>query len=299
MGELLFFLYFLQGHIAKMKEEVRKIYLEVIEESTRKDTNRGRKSAHDNGYYLDRIIEVFDSDMKWKYLKCDVHYTTVYKVFRKWSKLQVFQCVHSKIIKLIFGDQLSVRNTNINKNDKQIERKLYIDSTDIINKAAYESVGYTFKYKNKKATRITIIADDRNIPLAADIVNASIPDSKLVQETLKCVPIELKNTKQNPIYLIADKGYINERVKKLIKRKVTLVYPYRSTQKKTNTAKEKELQKGRYKIENLNSWFKNNKRLSIRVDRIDETFKSFIYLRFIQIIELRISRLEININGIN
>lgn len=42
-------------------------------------------------------------------------------------------------------------------------------------------------------------------------------------------------------------------------------------------SEEKLILKRRYKIENVNSWMKNSKRLTMRVDRINETFMSVLY----------------------
>ena len=62
-----------------------------------------------------------------------------------------------------------------------------------------------------------------------------------------------------------------------------MIYPYRSNQKKKNTEAEKLLLKKRYLIEHVNAWFKNCKRLTMRVDRLDETFNSFLKLKLLTV----------------
>lgn len=110
------------------------------------------------------------------------------------------------------------------------------DSTDILNKLAYESVSYTFKYKNKKGTRVSIISDDTyNIPLTIHIAPPFKHDCSLTKEVINNLPFKLKNQKKKPKTLLADSGYINETTKNQLKKKVNLIYPYirTSVQKKS------------------------------------------------------------------
>jgi len=128
-----------------MIREVEDIVLQIIDQVLPKKNNRGRKPKHCNLFYLRKIIYVQQSDIKWKYLECDVHYSTVYKIFRKWSSFNVFKIAHETIINKIY-----------NNGNSELLCNMYLDSTDILNKFAYESVDYTFKYLNKKATRVSI-----------------------------------------------------------------------------------------------------------------------------------------------
>ena len=121
-----------------MIEEMEDIVLQIINEVIPKKNNRGRKPKNDNLFYLRKIVYVQQSDIKWNYLECDVHFTTVYKVFRKWSQYKVFEIAHRRIINTIYDNGNTLRN-------------MCMDSADILNKLAYESVDYTYKYKNKKA----------------------------------------------------------------------------------------------------------------------------------------------------
>jgi transposase len=265
------------------------LILNVIDEVSKKTKTktRGRKPKYNNRYYLQKIVYVLNSDIKWNYLVCEVHYTTVYKVFRKWSQLKVFEIAHNKIIQMI-------NDKHYTDNHNRLDMML-IDSADILNKQGYESVDYTFKYKNKKATRVTIIASEELIPLTSHICAPHIADSQLTKITVDKLPIPTKNCKRRPLNLIADGGYINEKEKIKLQRKVNLIYPYRRNQKKKNTVAEKGLLRKRYKIEHVNAWFKNCKRLTMRVDRLDETFDSFLKLKLLMVTEKRLETLKITI----
>ena len=137
---------------------------------------------------------------------------------------------------------------------------MYLDSTDILNKLAYQSVDYTFKYKNKKATRVSIISDELDMPLTVHVAVPYMSDSSLTKEVIKTLPFKLKNGKRKPKNIITDGGYISAKNKYQLRKQANLIYPYRSNQKIKNSQAEKDLLKRRYKIENVNSWMKNNKR---------------------------------------
>ena len=279
-----------------MIEEIENIIIETINSVFPKKTNRGRKPKYDTLYYLRKIIYVQQSDIKWKYLVCEVHYSTVYKIFRKWSEHNVFKIAHEPFGRFALRAHEKIINIIYDNGNSELLRDMYLDSADILNKLAYESVDYTFKYKNKKGTRVSIISDDAyNIPLTVHIAAPYMHDSTLTEEVIKCLPFKLKNLKKKPKNLIADGGYINASVKYRLRKKVNLIYPYRKNQKVKNSESDKILLKKRYKIENVNSWIKNNKRLTMRVDRIDETFRSTLYIRAIQITELKIVKYNITI----
>ena len=111
----------------------------------------------------------------------------------------------------------------------------------VLNKAGFESVIYTYKYKNKKATRVNVISEDSlNIPLTTTITDALVNDSMSTLSVMKSLPIKTQNGKRKKTYLLADSGYINENIKNKLKKKINLVYPYRSNQKMKNTSNKKK-----------------------------------------------------------
>lgn len=128
------------------------------------------------------------------------------------------------------------------------------------------------------------------IPLTIHIAAPYMNDSLLTKQVIKTLPFKLKNGIRKPKYMIADSGYINEKTKQQLRKQVNLVYPYRKNQKTKNSLAEKALLKHRYKIENVNSWMKNCKRLTMRVDRLDETFMGTLYIRALLITGMKIRK---------
>ena len=108
----------------------------------------------------------------------------------------------------------------------------------------------------------------------------NIHDSKLIEDTINLSSIKIISSR-----IIADKGYINHKMKKKLKRKkISLIYPYRKNQKEQNTTFEKNLLKGRYIVENYFSWLKQYRRIQQRYDSTSINYFNFVYLASINII---------------
>jgi hypothetical protein len=267
---------------------IKKILLEIIKES---QSSLGRKPSQDNEHYLDKILMVLYSDIKWKYLEGPLYHDTYRKKFQYWAnELNVFEKTH-EIICTLLQDKFYNHN---------LLNKLFMDSSDILNKNGYECTGRSKKYKFKKATKINIITDQYGIILAIKIVPANKNDSILTEETLDNIKVKIIHSRKYPKYLITDKGYINKKKKKL-EKKINLIYPDRkncvnSPYNYTQNIKRKELLKKRYINENAFSWLKNSKRTTIRCDRLLCTFKGFIYLQALKHIGTKIDILKINLS---
>jgi transposase len=85
--------------------------------------------------------------------------------------------------------------------------------------------------------------------------------------------------------LIADKGYISNDLKlQLRDNDIQFIYPYKKTQKKSNTPTEKKILKQRYIVENVFSWLQNYRRIRIRYDKHSNTFLQFYYFAMADLI---------------
>ena len=133
-----------------MNPEMKKILVSIININTPKI---GRRCSKETEHYLDKIFFVLNSGCKWKHLDDDLHYSTYYKKFVYWSKLNIFKIAHYTLCKIM---EKKIGHHNLFKN-------MFIDSTDVLNKYGFEDVAYGFKFKGKKATRVSIIANDKGI----------------------------------------------------------------------------------------------------------------------------------------
>lgn len=270
-----------------MTLNINNILVEVIKTLT---PNVGRKPSKEITHYLDKIKFVLDSDINWKYLEGPLHHDTYRKKHQFWSELGVYEEAHNIICKLL---QNKFYNHTLLK-------KLYMDSSDILNKKGVESIGRSKKYKFKKATKINIITDQFGIILAIKIVPANDHDTQLTEETLDKIRVKILHSRKYPKYLTVDKGYIDKKTKNAIKKKVSFMYPdkintvncpynYRQNQERI------KLLESRFINENAFSWLKNTKRTTLRYDRKISTFSGFVYLQALKVNLKKINLLNINL----
>ena len=217
--------------------------------------------------YLDEIDKVLKYGNPWRSINhYQLHYTTFYKFFNRLVRYNIFKKLHNKITKMYYK--------------KNNYKNLFIDSTMIKNINGHDFTGANHYDRNRKGNKISVIVNDKGIPISLHLSTSNIHDSKLIEKTINNTSIQIISSR-----LIADKGYINSKLKrKLKKKKISLIYPYRKNQKKNNTTFEKNLLKGRYIVENYFGWLKQYRRVQQRYDSIAINYMNFIYLASINLI---------------
>lgn len=270
-----------------MNITIKKILVDVIKVLSPKV---GRKPSQEIDHYIDKFLHVLDSDCKWKYLKGPLNHDTYRKKLIYWSRLGIFEKAH-EIIGFLLGTKFY---------NNELLKKLYMDSTDIMNKQGFDCIGRSKKCKFKNATKINIITDQFGIILAINIVSANKNDSTLTEETINKMCVKIIHSRKYPKYLITDKGYISKKTKNIINKKVTLIYPDKintvnSPYNYSQNKKRVEFLKSRFINENAFAWLKNSKRTTVRYDHILDTFKSFVYLQAFKVIGKKIDLLNIQL----
>ena len=104
-------------------------------------------------------------------------------------------------------------------------------------------------------------------------------DSKSIEKSIDNLLIDVSKFKK--IILVGDKGYARKKEDKkmLLKTRNTLiVYPKRKNQKTKTSINDKKLLKNRYIIENVFANMKMFTRICLRNDRLNITFKGFLFL---------------------
>jgi len=127
-----------------------------------------------------------------------------------------------------------------------------------------------------------VVADNAGLPLAVHAASASPHEVTLVGETL------LQSfTAGRPERLIGDKAYDSDPLDAaLAERGIELISPHRSNRKKPRTQDGRKLRryKRRWKVERLNAWLQNFRRVATRFDYHVENFLGFVHLGCIKIL---------------
>lgn len=232
-----------------------------------------KKSIYTYSYYFDAFLTVLKHVNSWRSLsvtanfsgKSKYHYTTIRKMFNKWSKLKVFQIAYDKML-IVYKNNLP--------HSKSID--LFIDACFISNKTGSELVGINPTYYKKNVTKLSIICDNNKIPLSVTAFKTTTNDCKTVNQSVKSLNLN------KPINLIADKGYVTKRSDKLDllkKYKIKLIVPKKKNQKNIRISKfMRSKLKVRNKVENCIQSIKRFNRIMVRRDRKLCNFLGFVFI---------------------
>lgn len=228
--------------------------------------SRGRKPIYKISKYINIFLEKLENNLSWEKLEniYKISKSQLHITFTKWSVNNVF--------KNAFESFLKVYNLFI-KNDTA-----YIDTTTIFNKYGYlDTVGMnTYESKKHKSNKVSIIANEKGIPLGINIGKGNIHDIKLLIDTLP------RNIIFNTLY--ADKSYVSKQLKEnLLQRNIKIITPNKKNQKVNITREEQYELKNRMKIEHVNNRLKQNRSLNIRYTKDIKNFESLIYLGCLKI----------------
>ncbi|HOS44873.1 MAG TPA: IS5 family transposase [Paludibacter sp.] len=146
-----------------------------------------------------------------------------------------------------------------------------IDGTFVAAKKGGRKVGKT---KRGKGTKIMAMADRSGLPIAIYLESASPHEVILVEET-----IASRFVTEKPQRLIGDRAYdsdpLDERLQEI---GIELIAPHKRNRVKPQTQDERKLRrfKRRWKIERLNAWLQNFRRIMVRYEHKVENYLGFI-----------------------
>jgi len=120
------------------------------------------------------------------------------------------------------------------------------------------------------------IADRAGLPLSIVLAAATPHEVRLVEET-----VAQRFTRKVPILLIGDRAYDSDKLDRILRQhRIRMVAPHKSNRVKPETQDGRELRryKRRWKVERLNAWLQNYRRLVTRYEYKAENFLGFIHL---------------------
>lgn len=289
-----------------MLKKLFKNYYNKIIEIINTEVPIKRKYKINNEYCLEKIYEILKTGISWNNLyTINCHYSTIYKRFKQWIKLDIFNKIWNYIIQDYTFKQYSKNILHF--------KTLFIDSTMVRNHLGHDCIGRNYQDRFRNATKISVICDNNKIPLCAIYYPATIHDSVTIEDSLNACYSKIYkcnfNDKRYHNTLVADKGYIidSEKRKDLLNNfKTKLLTPSRQKsekQKKKEIKKRKETKNKkkinkekksikkndryllsiRYKIENVFNRLDKYRRIRYREDRQLNTFIAFNQLAMISL----------------
>lgn len=120
-------------------------------------------------------------------------------------------------------------------------------------------------------TKIHMAADAYGLPIEFEITGGEVHDCKIAPTLIKNLPIS--------DFIIADKGYDSEELRKIIREKSSIpIIPRKSNSKTGNPDIAWELYKLRHLVENVFARLKHFRSIATRYDKLKRNFSSMLAL---------------------
>jgi len=136
--------------------------------------------------------------------------------------------------------------------------------------------------KRGKGSKIMAICDSGSLPIAIAIASGSPAEVKLAESTLAA-----RITESVPERLIADKAYDSNALRiRMRDAGIDFIAPHRAgrVSKPLQDGRKLRRYKHRWKIERLNAWLQNSRRLVTRYEYHPENFLGFVHLACMRIL---------------
>ncbi len=125
------------------------------------------------------------------------------------------------------------------------------------------------------------ICDGNSLPVAVGVHSASPSEMKLAEGTFKG-----RLVRERPAVMVADRGYDSNAVRNFfVECGVEPIIPARKNNRRATHQDGRRLRRyrKRWKIERLNAWLQNDRRLVTRYERNPENFLGFVELSCMKI----------------
>lgn len=257
--------------VAKKRQLIKKfksyIYKVAKYNYSIKTEKRGRPDKYKLGYYIKYITKVLCYGYTWEQLDCECDPSTIKKKFYKWRDNGIFNAAYN-LLQEYYADNFDMNN-------------LHIDSTVIANVNCNECIGYSYKFKGKKSTKINTIVTNDKITVSHIISKPSEHDVNFIEPCLEQVIDKVNPTYHQPLYVTGDKGYTTTEIKDKLKQKnIILIYPHKkNTVKKKINYKHKKKLSDRFNVEVSYAYTKKRyKRIKLPTDKKIKNYNVFYIL---------------------
>lgn len=246
-----------------------------------------RQRKVDTRYCLGQVCKVLTSGMRWLDLDSSrCHATTIYKRFLSWSKTQVLAKVWAHLLDEY--TQLQMRSC------PTFFRTLFIDASMVSNHHGVDGTGYNHYDRNRQGTKLSIICDMCEVPLAIVFAPANVHDKRLVLETIEAIASPIRVNNRHTHDLIGDRGYIMataERNSFLTNHRMRIVTELKKNMRRKVRSADREKLRIRSKIEHVFCRLDKFRRIRYRDECRLSNFKSFHFLALAIIVVKKLNNL--------
>jgi transposase len=211
---------------------------------------------------------------------------TAYGRWKEWAEHGIMDTVWHELLQIYSARQL--------KTNPQWFKDLFIDTTMIKNVSGVDCTGKNSTDRGRQATKLSVICDQAQIPVAAVFYPANITDVTTTEETVSNIACSVRKDSRYRNTIIGDKGYVSEENTAILKTQdFKLLFPAkRNARKKYRTSKERGQLRRRHRIENLFCRLDKFKRIHVRRDNTIVVFEAMHKLAFSLLIADKLEQMD-------
>lgn len=188
-----------------MSKKINQIILMYVNLLDHLKIKTGRPNKLKQSEYLKEILYVLRTGIQWKYLRGELHWSTYYKKFSKWSNDQVFQNCF-EIVSKILKKQKYLK--------KESYENLYVDSSMIKNVRGSDVTGVNHYDRGRQGNKSSLIVTREGIPISFELFKSNIHDVNTLESQIANLKIRIVGSR-----LMGDKGYNSKRLEEKLKKK--------------------------------------------------------------------------------
>jgi putative transposase len=134
--------------------------------------------------------------------------------------------------------------------------------------------------RGKRGTKRSTLCEGHGLPLAIEVAGANVPDMKLAAPTLDALVVErLEPTVERPQHLCLDAGYDYDLPRYAAEQRHYVAHVRPRGEDRANAGSSDPLKRPRrWVVERLYSWLNRSRRLLVRWEKLEHTYKAFLQL---------------------
>ena len=134
------------------------------------------------------------------------------------------------------------------------------------------------KTKRGKGTKLMVLVDGKGTPLGVHVASASPAEVKLLEATLKQVP--MRSLGARPSRLIADRAYDSNKARAyLVSQRIIPIIPARRNNRRATHQDGRSLRRYQHRwiVERTNAWLQNFRRITVRYERHVRNYAALLH----------------------
>jgi putative transposase len=236
---------------------------------------KGGRPPRDDRQMLGAMLYVLRTGIQWNALPREIGAsTTVYDRFRQWEREGVFERLWAAGLGAF--DEVAGIDWEWQSLDGVMTKAPFGRAAT----AEAEGIGHNPTDRGKHGTKRSTLSEGHGLPLAVVVSGANVPDMKLAAPTLDAlVIVRPLPSDQQPQHLCLDKGYDYDLSRFAAEQRGYTAHIRPRGEDRVHAGSPDPLKRPRrWVVERLHSWLNRSRRLLVRWEKLECTYRAFLHL---------------------